>query len=271
MDWFDALDDAAAGALPIGDGDRHLSFEWIVVAGMLAFAFVAWEHDRAVSVGILASQALIFGYLIVRRRLRHKKRDAEQAERIARAAGLRLARPGEFDLYSLPFPIFRTGEWQGFDNVFVGDWGGDRVWIFDSWHGFEVRGQDVEEFFTCAAMELRADCPKLSITREDPWSRTWGHLGWRDIEVESEDFNRRFDVSGDDERFAFAFLAPSMIEWLQTTPEEFEFAVEGRWLLCRSKWLPTARWWDLLRMVRDFRRHMPETLARLWPRLYSAQ
>lgn len=264
MDWFDIVDDAAADAAFPGV-DEHFRFEYLVVGAVLALAFFSLQYDPLIAAALAGSQLLLIGYLIVRRRLRHRSRDGEHAARIAKSAGLRLARPGEFDLYSLPFPIFRSGEWQGFDNVFVGDWGDDKVWIFDTWYGFEVHGHDVEEHFTCAAMEIRADCPKLSITREGPWSRTWGHLGWRDIEVESEDFNRRFDVSGDDERFAFAFLAPAMIQWLQSTPPEFEFAVAGRWLLCRSKHLPTERWWDLLRMIRGLRGQLPETLTRLWP------
>ena len=264
MNWFEALRGGADNAL--GDVDEDFRVEYLIVGAMFVAAFMAWEHDPLVSVGIVGSQALFFGYLVVRARLRRKSRDEDHVRRIAKKAGLRFARPGEFDLYRMPFPIFRAGEWQGFDHVYVGDWGGDRVWVFDYWHGFELRGQDVEEYSTCAAIELaNADCPKLSVTRENPWSRTWGHLGWRDIEIESEDFNRRFDVSGDDERFAFAFLSPSMIRWLQATPKNFEFAVEGRWVLCRSRWLPTERWWDLLRMARDFRAHIPETLSRLWP------
>lgn len=246
-------------------GGEGISFEWIPLAGLLGVALVALAHNPAISITIFASQAALLAYLVLRRLRRRKRRDQAHVLRLAERAGLRQAAPGEFDLLRLPFPMFRTGEWQGFDNVFVGDWEGERVWVFDSWYGFAVRGQDVEEFFTCAAIEIDADCPKLSITREKPWSRTWEHLGWSDIQVESEDFNRRFHVSGDDERFAFAFLAPSMIQWLQRAPKEYEFAVEGRWVLCRSKWVPIEKWWELLRMARDFRASMPKTLGRLWP------
>lgn len=250
-----------------GGGDAELpSFEVLVGGAMLVLAYFAITHgEPGVGIPIAAAETAVVAYLIVRQRLQSKQRDEEHVESIVRRAGLRRAAPGEFDLYGLPFPIFRQGEWQGFNHVYVGDWNGERVWAFDYWYGFEVRGNDVEEHFTCAAMRLPADCPKLAINREDPWSRTWGHLGWRDIEMESEDFNRRFQVSGEDRTFAFAFLSPSMIEWLQSTPKNFEFAVQGRWLVCRSRWLPTKRWWDLLRMIRDVRGRMPKHLERLYP------
>ncbi|MBI2169975.1 MAG: hypothetical protein HYU28_10845 [Actinobacteria bacterium] len=268
MNWLDLI-----GALPwrVGKPDSEAnppSLEVIGLVGLLMVGVLAWDTAPYVLISIALAEALVIGFIVTSavRRVKRHRRDEEHVERIAERAGLRRAQPGEFNLYALPFPIFRAGEWQGFDHVWVGEWGDDKVWVFDFWNGYELRGQDVEDHFTCAAIELRhADCPKLSVTRENPWSRTWGHLGWRDIEVESDDFNRRFDVSGDDERFAFAFLAPSMIDWLQRTPKQFEFAVEGPWLLCRSRWLPTARWWDLLRMIRDFRGRMPKTIPRLFP------
>lgn len=234
---------------------------------MFALAWQLWDVAPQMSLTIAAVQLAAVGYLVLRRRVRsrhHRGRDVEQLERLARQTGLRRARPGEFDLFRLPFPIFRQGEWQGFDHVYTGEWEDGRVWVFDSWYGFEVKGQDVEEHFTCAAMELDADCPKLALSRENPWSRTWSHLGWRDIELEYEKFNRHFDVSGDDRAFAFALLDPAMMEWLLTAPKHFEFAVEGPWLLCRAKSLPGAGWWDLLRMVRDFRGRMPDPVARLY-------
>lgn len=246
--------------------DDGLSPGHLAVLAPFAAAFIIFRYEPLWSVAIVATQIAVIAYLAVRPRLRarHRWRDEDQVERITRQAGLRRARPGEFELYSLPFPVLRQGEWQGFENVYVGDWDGDRVWVFDTWYGFTVKGQDVEEHFTCAAMHVDAHCPKLAISRENPWSRTWGHLGWRDIELEYDTFNRHFHVSGDDRRFAFALLDGSMMEWLMTTPKDFEFAVQGSWFLCRAKQLPTERWWELLRMVRDFRGRMPESLGRLY-------
>lgn len=257
---------ARLGRPTAADDAEGLSPGHLALVAPLAIAVIAFEHEPLWSVAIIATQIGVVGYLLLRGRVRgrHRRRDDEQLERITRQAGLRMARPGEFELYSLPFPALRQGEWQGFDNVYIGEWDGDRVWVFDTWYGFTVKGQDVEEHFTCAAMQIDADCPKLAISRENPWSRTWGHLGWRDIELEYDTFNRHFDVSGDDREFAFALLDGSMMEWLMTTPKDFEFAVDGSWFLCRSKQLPTERWWDLLRMARDFRGRMPESLGRLY-------
>ena len=55
---------------------------------------------------------------------------------------------------------------------------------------------------------------ELVVGREGLGSRIARAVGVRDIELESERFNRRFTVTAPDRRFAYDILHPRMMEWL---------------------------------------------------------
>ncbi|MDQ4107653.1 MAG: hypothetical protein M3138_02450 [Actinomycetota bacterium] len=82
--------------------------------------------------------------------------------------------------------------------------------------------------------------PNLSIVPEGFGSRLARSVGrrladaltFRDIEFESEAFNRRFTVKGPDERFATAFCDARMMDWLLRHGEGYAFKVVGDRLLC---------------------------------------
>jgi hypothetical protein len=64
---------------------------------------------------------------------------------------------------------------------------------------------------------------------DDLFPRLVGHLGFQDMEFESEDFNRAFRVKGGDREFAYQFVDARMMKWLLSTggqlrirPERFE-------------------------------------------------
>lgn len=59
---------------------------------------------------------------------------------------------------------------------------------------------------------------KLSIRSEGFLDKIGGALGLRDIQFESDEFNREYHVSCDDDRFAFDILHPSMMQFFLSLP-----------------------------------------------------
>jgi hypothetical protein len=65
-----------------------------------------------------------------------------------------------------------------------------------------------------AALQLSAHLPRLQVTPENVFTRLGNVFGLDDIELESEDFNRRFRVHCNDRKFACDVLTPRTMEAL---------------------------------------------------------
>jgi hypothetical protein len=72
--------------------------------------------------------------------------------------------------------------------------------------------------FTVVALALPAHVPRLELTGENLLTRLGSALGLADVELESEDFNRRYRVTADDRRFAYDVLTPRAMEQLLAQP-----------------------------------------------------
>ena len=72
--------------------------------------------------------------------------------------------------------------------------------------------------FTVVALALPARVPSLELTGENVLTRLGSALGLADVELESEDFNRRYRVRTDDRRFAYDVLTPRTMEHLLARP-----------------------------------------------------
>jgi hypothetical protein len=72
--------------------------------------------------------------------------------------------------------------------------------------------------FAICAMALPAPVPGLQLTGENALTRLGSTLGLRDLDLESEAFNRRYRVAADDPRFAYDVLHPRTIEALLARP-----------------------------------------------------
>jgi hypothetical protein len=86
--------------------------------------------------------------------------------------------------------------------------------------------------FGVYAVALPAYLPTLQVTREGAFRRLAGAMGlMRDIELESEDFNRAFSVRAADPKFASDVLSPRTMEFLLTVPD-LQWRIEGTSILC---------------------------------------
>ena len=68
------------------------------------------------------------------------------------------------------------------------------------------------------SLQLPAYLPRLQVTPENILTRIGNALGLDDIELESEDFNRKFRVHADDPKFASDVLSPRTMQALLAQP-----------------------------------------------------
>lgn len=133
--------------------------------------------------------------------------------------GFEYSREDPFHLIDLPFRLFARGDGRGVENVLWGDWKGQGVrvcdyWYYDEHRDSEGRTRRTYHRFNCAVLEVGAAFPGLVVSREGFLTRLADHMGFRDIEFESEEFNRRFQVQAGERRFAYELIDARMIRWL---------------------------------------------------------
>jgi hypothetical protein len=73
--------------------------------------------------------------------------------------------------------------------------------------------------FSVIALQVGVLLPDLAVSPEGFLSRMVGRLTGKDIEFESEDFNRAFTVTCSDRKFATDVIHPRMMEYLLTLRE----------------------------------------------------
>ena len=88
--------------------------------------------------------------------------------------------------------------------------------------------------FTCVMAQVDGAWPEVSITREGILEKALDLVGLGDIELESDEFNRRFALRSPDRRFAVTLVDARMIDFLLSTEARFAFFVKGRWVLLVS-------------------------------------
>jgi len=168
----------------------------------------------------------------------HRRRQAFRA--FARSHGLRYDVHDRLGLDQIPFRLFRKGDGRTISNVLSGPWRGEPMHAFDYRYYEEHTAPNGDTGrttyrFTCVVLEVEAAFPHLAADREGFVSRVGSALGSRDIEFESEEFNRRFHVASVDRKFAYELLDARMMQWLLHLPNDVTFEVLDRWLLLSRK------------------------------------
>jgi hypothetical protein len=77
-------------------------------------------------------------------------------------------------------------------------------------------------------MGLPKSFPKLELRPEGIFGRAARRMGMKDIELESDDFNQRYKVSGD-RRFAYDVLHPRFMQWMLGTSAP-GFTINGQYV-----------------------------------------
>jgi hypothetical protein len=203
----------------------------------------------------------------------HQLKLQRQSEMRSLAFGHRLdfSLDDPFDTLSEPFSLLQKGDGRGVENVMWGFWQGLEIRAFDYWYyeeSSDSKGHRSKSYyrFDCLIAPLDARCPQLQISEENLFTRLAGALTFRDIEFESEEFNRRFHVKGPDERFATAFCDARMMDWLLRHGERYAFEVVGDLLLCWTKRVPPAEMVHLMGTAKTFREQIPAVVRSLYPK-----
>jgi hypothetical protein len=170
-----------------------------------------------------------------------------------------------------PFLLFRRGDGRGVEHIMWGTYGELPMRLFDYWYYEETRdsrGNRSRRYrrYTCAQIAIAADCPPLRVGREGMFSRLGKALGFTDVELEYEDFNREFRVKCDDQRFAFSLLDGRMMEWLLADAGVESLEVVGPWVLFVTPRLEPAQWPALAGVAQQFHERVPRVVWSTWPR-----
>jgi uncharacterized protein DUF3137 len=200
--------------------------------------------------------------------LRRKRR--EELAAMARQLGLEFSPEDPFGCLSYPFTLLSKGDGRGTENVMWGVWQDMPVREFDYWYyeeSTDSKGHRSKTYyrFSCAVAEIEAACSHLVVDRENLFTAIADRIGLRDIEFESDEFNRAFNVKSKDRKFANDLLDGRMMRWLLAADEAFRFEVCGKWLLAYGKKRRPQQLIPLFGTLQQFRAHVPRVVYDLYP------
>jgi hypothetical protein len=108
---------------------------------------------------------------------------------------------------------FGQGDHRRVENILAGRYGARDMVAFD--YSFQTHSTDGKGNRTTTthrsmvtALRLPAYLPELELSPESVLTRVANAVGFADVELESEDFNRRYRVSARDTKFAYDVLNP---------------------------------------------------------------
>jgi Protein of unknown function (DUF3137) len=200
---------------------------------------------------------------------RKKKRRLALAG-FAQQYGLHYSQDDPFGLVGYPFQLFSRGDGRGCENVLVGQFQGMPIreadfWYYDESTDSQGRTSKTYHYFSVVIADVAVDVPAVSLAKENLMTKLADHVGLRDIEFESEEFNRAFNVKAKDREFCFKLLDARMMQWLLTTDGKFGFETTGPWLLVYCKRVPPTGLIPLLGTAKAFGDHVPRLVRTEYP------
>lgn len=211
---------------------------------------------------LLVLAALVSGGVYLWREQRRRRREHILA--VAAAHGLEVDVPAKKPP-PLGFDLFGRGSSK---RVSVHMWrAGEQDSTFQ--YEYTVKSGDSSRTyrFTAALVALPFRAPHVVISTENWWTRTKRLVGLRDVEIESPEFNDRYHVRCDDERFAVTLLDPAMIAWMlspQSGRGTVTFELRGPWLLCHCSQLRVEELPGMLGWAQSIRHELPAVLSDLY-------
>ncbi|ASO23039.1 hypothetical protein FHR81_003701 [Actinoalloteichus hoggarensis] len=165
---------------------------------------------------VLAFGLLIVGTLLIARHLRRKRRAEFQAW--ADAHGWSYRPRDDRWVGHFQAPMFRRGHRRGAQHVVEGAHRGRRLVVFEYFYverqGSGKNRRDTTYRFAVASVFTPTPRPVLEVTREHLGHRLMSVFGVKDLQLESEEFNRAFRIDTEDGRFAYDILHPRTMEWM---------------------------------------------------------
>ena len=166
----------------------------------------------------------------------------------------------------LPFPMFGRPK-SGTENVVWERERGTAIRAFDYWYEDPAPDRPVtpRRRLTCAVVPLAFSARRLRIAPRDIADEMKAVLGLREVRLELEEFNERFVVESEDERFAIAFLEQRMMEGLLALPDGVTAEAKEHVLLLSTPELPAEQVLLLYDAAVAIHRRLPRVLPSLVP------
>ena len=166
----------------------------------------------------------------------------------------------------LPFPMFGRAR-SGTENVVWERTRGTDIRAFDFWYEEPADDRPVtpRRRVTCAVVPLACSAPRLRIAPRDLEDDVKAAVGLREVRLELDEFNRRFVVETEDERFAVAFLEQRMMEGLLALPGSVAAQTNENVLLLSAPELPAEQVLVLFDAAVAIHRRIPRVLPSLFP------
>jgi hypothetical protein len=215
-----------------------------------------------VVIAVVAGAAAYLAYYFKKKRIQGLAAAAKQL-------GLRFSQSDPFGTLSEPFQLLHKGDGQGVENVMSGLWQGMNLRQFDYWYyeeSTDSKGHRSKSYyrFNCVIAPVDAACAHLTIDHENLFTRLADALSFHDIEFESEEFNRAYQVKCSDKKFANDFVDARMMDWLLQHGEGYTFEVAGDEILCAHKRLRPTELIPLLGTAKAFRGAVPRVVFELY-------
>ena len=204
---------------------------------------------------VAVAAGLVYGFV-------QKQKRREALAMFALQNHLEYSRVDPFGLADFDFHLFRLGDGRGCENVVWGDWHGLGVKVADYWYYTESsdsKGRTSRTYhrFSVVLADVAAFLPRVSIEKESMLSHVANALSFHDLQFESEEFNRLFQIRAADPEFAYKLIDARMIRWLLSTRGAFGFEVSGPGLLVWCRRLRPTELVPLVGSATLFRDHIP--------------
>ena len=115
----------------------------------------------------------------------------------------------------------------------------DYLWGMDGWGESSRFSSNTTKRYSKArsgaVVKVDAFLPSMMIAPSNLITRAFEMVGAEDIDFESEEFNRGYDVRCADRRFASLFLDAQMIDFILGFERHYAFETFGNYVLCHGK------------------------------------
>lgn len=217
---------------------------------------------------LVVAVVVVGGFFYLRYRARQQRIRAVAA--LAQRLGFEFRLYDDDHIADMPFALFERGDGHEADLIVLGTHNGMRLRMFDFMYyenNSDGRGNRSRTYhrFTCAILQIAAACPPLCLDHEDFLTRIGRHVGIHDVELEYDEFNKRFRVKCKEQKFAFTLLDGGMMQWLLDGDGFETLEVVGPWVLLAVKRLEPARWPDLGTWLDQFHAHVPPLVFSTYP------
>ncbi|MEO8692128.1 MAG: hypothetical protein ABI658_01350 [Acidimicrobiales bacterium] len=194
---------------------------------------------------------------------RRRKRMSEVAAR----HGLSFSAKDPFRMpVTLPLAFFDRGHSRKASNVMYGRTadGHDRRAFDYQYTTGSGKNRRVYNY-SCGLISTGAQWPQLTLGPEGFFERVLDVVGGADIQFESEEFNRVWEVRSSDSRFASALIDPEMMLFLMEKAEGARIEVHGPWILFSGEQRDPDSLPQAITVAEAFREGIPPVVWSLYP------